>query len=70
MKQADLDEGRRSNGLTTREHRKLAALRRRNRVLEMENETSHARSGLLRGTLTAEGCSPFQCEPTVHPEVA
>lgn len=37
VKQADIDEGRR-DGVTTDEHQEMVRLRRRNRVLEMENE--------------------------------
>jgi transposase len=37
MAQDDVDAGRKE-GLTTEEHRELVALRRRNRVLEMEIE--------------------------------
>jgi transposase len=38
VKQADLDEGRRSDGLTTAEREELARLRRENRTLRMERE--------------------------------
>jgi transposase len=38
MKQADLDEGRRSDGLTTAEREELTQLRRELRVAKMENE--------------------------------
>jgi transposase-like protein len=37
VKQADIDEGRR-DGVTSDEHAEMVRLRRRNRVLEMENE--------------------------------
>ena len=37
VKQADIDEGRRE-GVTSDEHAEMVRLRRRNRVLEMENE--------------------------------
>jgi transposase-like protein len=38
MRQADLDEGRRSDGLTTAEREELVQLRRDLRVARMENE--------------------------------
>jgi transposase len=38
IRQADLDEGRRDDGLTTEERAELVRLRRANRQLELENE--------------------------------
>jgi transposase len=38
VKQADLDEGRRSDGLTTEERGELRRLRRENKQLRMERE--------------------------------
>lgn len=38
VKQADLDEGRRQDGLTTHEREELVRLRRENRQLRMERE--------------------------------
>jgi len=36
--QADLDEGRRTDGITTKEHEELRRLRRENRQLRVERE--------------------------------
>ena len=38
VKQADLDEGRRQDGLTTAEHEELHRLRRENKRLRLERE--------------------------------
>ncbi len=38
VKQADIDEGRRSDGLTTEERREIVRLRRENRQLREERE--------------------------------
>jgi transposase len=38
VKQADLDEGRRADGLTTGEREELGRLRRENKTLRMERE--------------------------------
>jgi len=38
LKQADLDEGRRHDGLTTAERQELARLRRENKQLRLERE--------------------------------
>lgn len=38
LKQADRDEGHRTDGLTTEEHRELVRLRRENRQLRLERE--------------------------------
>ena len=38
VRQVDLDEGRRSDGLTTAEHEELSRLRRENRTLREERE--------------------------------
>ena len=42
MAQADVGDGNTDSRLTSDEKRELAELRKRNRRLEVENETSHA----------------------------
>jgi transposase len=48
LKQADLDEGRRHDGLTTAERQELARLRRENKQLRLEREILAHRPGVLR----------------------
>jgi len=38
LKQADLDEGRRTDGLTSKEHEEIAKLRKKVRELEIERD--------------------------------
>jgi len=46
--QADRDEGRRSDGLTTAEREELSRLRRENRILREEREILSKSRGLVR----------------------
>jgi transposase len=48
VKQADLDEGRRADGLTTDERNELARLRRENKQLRIEREILAHRPNVLR----------------------
>ena len=48
VKQADVDEGRRGDGLTTKERNELRRLRRENKRLRMEREILIKSRGLVR----------------------
>jgi transposase len=51
VKQADLDEGRRADGLTTEERNELTRLRRENKLLRLEREIlAKAAAWFARGT--------------------
>jgi transposase-like protein len=51
LKQADLDAGRRTDGLTTEEREEIRRLRRENRVLREEREIlKKVRHAAVRGT--------------------
>jgi transposase len=52
VKQADLDQGRRKDGLTTSEREELARLRRENKVLRMEKEFLRKASFAARSATT------------------
>ena len=45
MRQADLDEGRRSDGLSTAEREELVELRRELKVARLENEVRKVKKG-------------------------
>jgi transposase len=47
VKRADLDEGRRADGLTTDERNELARLRRENKQLRLEREILAHRPNVL-----------------------
>jgi transposase len=53
VKQADLDEGRRSDGLTTDEREELTRLRRENKRLRLEREILAHRPDALTGKAAA-----------------
>jgi len=53
LKQADLDEGRRHDGLTTAERQELARLRRENKQLRLEREILAHRPDVLSGKAAA-----------------
>ena len=58
LKQDDLDAGRRTDGLTTEEHKELVQLRRENKQLKLEAEIlSKAAAWFARETTDSEEAS-------------
>jgi transposase len=55
--QADRDEGRREDGLTTVEREELSRLRRENRQLKLERDILSKAAGLVR---SGDGCDPTE----------
>ena len=71
VKQADLDEGKRTNGLTTEERDELVRLRRENRTLREEREI--LKNGRVRHRITcwretpsAIPCASREARPSAY----
>ena len=64
IKQADLDSGQRTDGLTTAEREELIRLRRENRTLRMEREILVKASAFFAREIdgTPQGCSASSSE--------